>query len=261
MRFDTHRDSSWHRGHRGEAVSPCRRSATSAAGLLDPSAHIICGSRDPCGNPVSLRLCRHDWPGRVPVGGGGPRRQPEPHSAHPPRVSRPHARSSTITAGAAPPRHHMFGVPQPGQTKRRPLARDVWRRARRRSERRRGAARQQRRQPARPSNHGPDRTADAEGRGASRRGVDRAPSSLDRSGCSRHADVGAGPCSVGGAAGARSTGDSADPLALVVVDDRSLRRGVSRRAAERWNRRRSPMQCSSGASTSTSGASSRARKT
>ena len=66
-------------------------------------------------------------------------------------------------------------------------------------------ARQQRRQPADPPRHRRDRAADAEGRAAARRRADRPHPPLDRSGRARHADVGGGPCSVGGAARARAS--------------------------------------------------------
>ena len=81
-----------------------------------------------------------------------------------------------------------------------------------------------------PPSHRRDRAADAEGRAAARRRVDRAHPLLDRSGRARHADVGGGPGAVGGAAGARAPAVPADPLAGLERDDRSIRRRVPRRA-------------------------------
>ena len=57
-------------------------------------------------------------------------------------------------------------VPQPGQAQRRPVARDLRRRAGRRTQRAGDQARQQRRQHADPSAHRRGRAADAEGQGS-----------------------------------------------------------------------------------------------
>ena len=173
---------------------------------------------------------RTDWPCRGRVGRGDPCRRPEPRVGNWSAACIAHARRLRAT-GPADPRVVLLRVPQSGQAQRRALARDVCRCARRRAQRRSGASRQQRRQPDRSPRHRRHRTADAQGRAAARRRVDRAHPLVDRSRGPSDAFGRARAGAVGSAARARSASDSSRALAVVVVNNRSIRRGVSRRAA------------------------------
>ena len=176
-------------------------------------------------------------------------------------VSRLHrARASTTSDRSGRSSSRPAQVPQSGQAQRRALARDVCRCARRRAQRRSGASRQQRRQPDRSPRHRQHRTADAQGRAAARRRVDRAHPLVDRSRGPSDAFGRARAGAVGSAARAQSASDSSRPLAVVVVNNPiDSSRRISPSGAP-WSPRRCRTRSSRVACISTSGVSSPTRR-
>ena len=204
-------------------------------------------------------LVATDWRGRVPVGGGGPRRQPD--ARHHPRVRRPHARSSTING-----RCSRSSTPRVRSATAR-----TGERAASRSRRMATCSKADGAAPpcgpatapaacwsigswARP-NRRCRRTRSLSTRRRSRSFVSGSIRALAPRRRRRR------PLLRG-----RRRWRSIDRRLRRSAGARGRRRSIASSrhisaSGGRWNRRRSPTRCSSGASTSMSGASSRARKT